>query len=139
MPRRIDIELTSSRDDGSWTWRAAGAKEPRGTVDGKLMPAAAKVGDVLKVDAEFFVDGIEITGVAPPKGPRSEPERLELLLPAEEAPLVTSSVTSGPSRDRVLVATVRAATVRRAATATPAGMATAAAIVGPQGASHGAR
>ena len=97
MPRRIDIELTSSRDDGSWTWRAAGAKEPRGTVDGKLMPAGAKVGDVLKVDAEFFVDGIEITGVVPAKGPRAEPERLELLLPAEEAPLVTSSVTSRPS------------------------------------------
>ena len=60
-------------------------------------PARAKVGDVLKVDAEFFVDGIEITGVVPAKGPRQEPERLELLLPAEEAPLVTSSVTARPS------------------------------------------
>ena len=84
MPRRIDIELTSSRDDGSWTWRAAGAKEPRGTrCRRRCCPASAKVGDVLRVDAEFFVDGIEITGVLPPKGPRQEPERLELLVPAE--------------------------------------------------------
>jgi hypothetical protein len=104
MPRRIDIELTSSREDGSWTWRAAGAKEPRGTVPGGLLPSTTKVGDVVKVDAEFFVDGIEITGVVPDKGPRSEPERLELLLPPQEAPLVTTSLTSrtderGPRRD----------------------------------------
>src|SRR5688572_8321239 len=99
MPRRIDIELTSSREDGSWTWRAAGAKEPRGTVASKLMPPAAKVGDVLKVEADFFVDGIEVTGVVPPKGPRVEPERLELLV-TEEAPLVTTNVTSRSTDER---------------------------------------
>jgi hypothetical protein len=100
MPRRIDIELTSSRDDGSWTWRAAGAKEPRGTVPAGVVPDTVKVGDVLKVDAEFFVDGIEITGVVPTKGPRAEPDRLELLLPAQEEPLVTSNVTTRPRDDR---------------------------------------
>ena len=100
MPRRIDIELTSSREDGSWTWRAAGAREPRGTVPGSVVPGEAKVGDVLKVDAEFFVDGIEITGVVPTKGPRSEPERIELLVPADEAPLVTSTLTGRPRDDR---------------------------------------
>ena len=31
MPR-IEIELTSSSDDGTWTWRAAGARLPRGAV-----------------------------------------------------------------------------------------------------------
>jgi hypothetical protein len=100
MPRRIDIELTSSREDGSWTWRAAGAKEPRGTVQGGVLPDSAKVGDVVRVEADFFVDGIEITGLAPSKGPRAEPERIELLLPAAEAPLVTSSVTSRAAEDR---------------------------------------
>ena len=30
MSRRIEVELTSSRDDGTWTWRAAGAKQPAG-------------------------------------------------------------------------------------------------------------
>ena len=37
MSRRIDIELTSSRDDGTWTWRAAGAKQPKGTLDADLL------------------------------------------------------------------------------------------------------
>ena len=34
MSRRIEIELTSTRPDGSWTWRAAGAREPKGVLDG---------------------------------------------------------------------------------------------------------
>lgn len=105
MPRRIEIELTSSRDDGTWTWRAAGAKEPRGTIAGSLLTAGAKVGDVLRVDAEFFVDGIDITGVLPSKGARQEPERLELLVAAKDEPLVTTTLASrgrddrGPRRD----------------------------------------
>jgi hypothetical protein len=112
MPRRIDIELTSSRGDGTWTWRAAGAKAPKGSVAGSVLPESAKVGDVLRADAEFFVDGIEITGILPPKGARQEPERLELMAkPVAEDALVTSSVTArgrddrrpkrdGPRRDR---------------------------------------
>src|SRR3546814_1935857 len=72
MPRRIEIELTSARDDGSWTWRAAGAKAPKGTVDGGILPGEAKVGDVLRVEADFFVDGIQITSV------RSEEHTSEL-------------------------------------------------------------
>lgn len=105
MPRRIEIELTSSREDGTWTWRAAGAKEPRGTIAGSLLTAGAKVGDVLRVDAEFFVDGIDITGVLPSKGARQEPERLELLVAAKDDPLVTTTLASrgrddrGPRRD----------------------------------------
>ncbi|MFZ6002573.1 MAG: hypothetical protein ACOYXM_01440 [Actinomycetota bacterium] len=101
MPRRIDIELTSSRDDGTWTWRAAGAKEPRGTVATTVVPGGAKVGDVLRVDAEFFVDGIEITGVVPVKGARKEPERLELLAPAgKDEPLVTTTLAERGRDDR---------------------------------------
>ena len=106
MPRRIDIELTSSRDDDSWTWRAAGAKAPRGVVPSSLLPAGAAVGDVLRVDAEFFVDGIEITGVVPAKGARKEPELLTLIAPAgKDEPLVTTTLASrsrddrGPRRD----------------------------------------
>jgi hypothetical protein len=106
MPRRIDIELTSSRDDGTWTWRAAGAKAPKGSVAATVLPPDAKVGDVLKVDAEFFVDGIEITAVVPPKGARKEPERLELIAPVgKDEPLVTTTLASrsrddrGPRRD----------------------------------------
>jgi len=63
MSRRIDIELTSTRPDGTWTWRAAGAREPKGVLDGTVLPSGAKAGDVLKVDAEFDIDGITILGV----------------------------------------------------------------------------
>lgn len=97
MPRRIDIELTSARDDSTWTWRAAGAREPKGTVPSAVLPPEAKVGDVLKVDAEFFVDGIEITAVIPTGRDRKEPTRLELLGGATDEPLVTT--TLAPRRD----------------------------------------
>ncbi|MET0728288.1 MAG: hypothetical protein ABWZ76_08335 [Acidimicrobiales bacterium] len=101
MPRRIDIELTSSRDDATWTWRAAGAKQPKGVVKAAVLPEGAKVGDVLKVDAEFFVDGIEITNVVPTKGARKEPDRIELLAPAvKDEPLVTTTLASRSGDDR---------------------------------------
>ncbi len=61
MPRRIDVELTSTRPDGTWTWRAAGARQPKGDLDGALLYPDAKVGDVVRADAEFDVDGITIT------------------------------------------------------------------------------
>ncbi len=106
MPRRIDIELTSSRDDDTWTWRAAGAKAPKGTVPSAILPGGSKVGDVLRVDAEFFVDGISITGVVPTKGARKEPELLTLIAPVgKDEPLVTTTLASrsrderGPRRD----------------------------------------
>ena len=47
MARRLDIELTSDRGDGQWTWRAAGAKQPKGTLDGSLVPSGVGVGDVV--------------------------------------------------------------------------------------------
>ncbi len=81
MPNRIDIELTSARDDGSWTWRAAGAREPRGVLDGSLLPGGVSVGDQLKVEAEYGVEGISILSIVPPKDKPGR-ELLELL-PAE--------------------------------------------------------
>jgi hypothetical protein len=63
MSRRIDIELTSSRPDGLWTWRAAGAREPKGILEASVLPQGAKPGDVLKVEAEFDIDGITILSV----------------------------------------------------------------------------
>ncbi len=70
MSRRIEVELTSARPDGTWTWRAAGAREPRGVVEGSILPPSAKVGDVLRVDADMDVDGISILAVLPAKGAR---------------------------------------------------------------------
>jgi hypothetical protein len=67
MTRRIDIELTSSRDDGTWTWRAPGARQPRGSLEGTLLPSGAKVGDILRAEAEFDLDGILVTSVLAPR------------------------------------------------------------------------
>lgn len=78
MPR-LEVELTSSRDDGTWTWRKAGARQPKGEVPAALLPAGTKVGDVLRVETEQLLDGIEITSVLPAKGERVERfERIEL-------------------------------------------------------------
>ncbi len=83
MPRRIDIELTSALADDSWTWRAAGAKKPNGVVDGSILPEGSKVGDILKVEMEQMLDGVEILSVV--KG-REKAERSNLLeiLPTNE-------------------------------------------------------
>ena len=105
MSRRLEIELTSSRPDGSWTWRAAGARQPKGELDGALLPAGAEVGQVLRADAEFLVDGIEIVGVLAPKAPRKEAERLEVVGTKRDEPLVTTQLAPkgrgrGDRRDR---------------------------------------
>ena len=83
MSRRIDIELTSSRPDGTWTWRAAGAREPKGVVPSSLLPTDATVGQVLKAEAEVDLDGLTITSVTDPKG-RSPRSGLLELIPSEK-------------------------------------------------------
>jgi hypothetical protein len=100
MSRRIEVELTSSRDDGTWTWRAAGAKLPKGELDGSLLFTGAQVGDVVRADADFMMDGIVIVGVLAPKGARKEPERIEIVgTPRrDDEPLVTSTLAPKGSR-----------------------------------------
>ncbi|MDH5238133.1 MAG: hypothetical protein OEW85_11015 [Acidimicrobiia bacterium] len=99
MSRRLEVELTSVRDDGRWTWRAAGAKQPKGEVDAVLLFDGAKVGDVVKVEAEFFIDGISVTQVFPPKQKvRNEPERLELLGSEREPGGVTTQLVGKKGR-----------------------------------------
>lgn len=105
MSRRIEVELTSTRDDGTWTWRAAGAKLPKGELDGSLLFSGAKVGDVVRADAEFLMDGIEILSVLAPKGARKEPERIEVTgsKRRDDEPLVTTRLAPkgrGDRRDR---------------------------------------
>lgn len=93
MSRRIEVELTSSREDGTWTWRAAGAKQPKGDLEGSLLYDGAKVGDVIRADADFMMDGIVITAVLAPKGTRKEPERIEIIgAPRRDDELVTTQM-----------------------------------------------
>jgi hypothetical protein len=78
MSRRIDIELTSVLGDGTWTWRAAGARQPRGTLDGAILPGGAKVGDELKVEVEQELDGIVVLSVVAGRE-KHDPDLLTLL------------------------------------------------------------
>ncbi|MDP9071185.1 MAG: hypothetical protein M3N68_07845, partial [Actinomycetota bacterium] len=101
MARRIDVELTSAREDGTWTWRVAGAKQPRGVMNGTLLSEGARVGDVVRVEADFEIDGIFVTSVLPTREKkRSEPERVEVIGPPREHRGVTSSLTSKPEAPR---------------------------------------
>jgi hypothetical protein len=74
----MEIELTSARPDGSWTWRAAGAREPKGVLTAALLPAGAKPGDVLRAEVEQEIDGINVLSVLPPKSSSPLPALLEI-------------------------------------------------------------
>src|SRR5918994_5428653 len=96
MPTRIEIELTSAGADGSWTWRAAGAREPRGTLDGSILPEGAAVGDQLKVESEKDIDGIHILSIVQPKQKNDRDGLLELLPSGDFEPVIQQRAT----RDR---------------------------------------
>src|ERR687893_130315 len=100
MSRRIEVELTSDRGDGTWTWRAAGAKQPKGVLGADLLYPGVKVGDVVRAEADFDIDGITVLSVQAPRSARSEPERLELLGPARPFEPVISNVTGRDRDDR---------------------------------------
>ncbi len=98
MSRRIEIELTSSRPNGTWTWRAAGAREPKGVLEGSVLSGGAKVGDVLKVEADFDIDGISILSIVAGKERVEKSNRLELL--ASEKPFKPVIETKAPRSER---------------------------------------
>jgi hypothetical protein len=100
MPRRIDIELTS-RAEGSWTWRAAGARQPRGVVDAALVPEGAEVGSQYRAEVESGVDGIDVLSLLPPKAKTSEIKtqgRIEVLGVPRRAPDVSVQLAGGGRR-----------------------------------------
>ena len=96
----MDIELTSCQEDGSWTWRAVGAREPRGAVEATLLPDGASTGDHLRVETEQDVDGIWVTAVLPTRATRDEPERLEILGSGQSQPEVTTTLAPRKGRRR---------------------------------------
>ena len=66
MSRRIEIQLTSRSSNEMWTWRAAGAREPRGVVPASLVPDGVTEGAVLKAEVEITIDGIEVLTLSAP-------------------------------------------------------------------------
>ncbi len=88
MSRRIEIEITSLNGEQA-TWRAAGAKLPKGVLSASLVPGGPVVGTVYRADIEQFMEGIEILAVLPaktasPLDPRHE--RVELIPNAKAGP-----------------------------------------------------
>lgn len=100
MSRRIDIELTSTRADGSWTWRAAGAREPKGVLDAMILPDGTKTGDVLKVDAEFDLDGITILSVVHGRQKVERKETIAIVGADRPFEPVTQQLARKPKNDR---------------------------------------
>ncbi|MFM1761080.1 MAG: hypothetical protein RL478_690 [Actinomycetota bacterium] len=100
MSRRIDIELTSNRQDGTWTWRAAGAKSPKGVVNSSLLSSNAKTGDVVKVEADFDIDGISVLSVVQMREKGQRGNMLEMLASEKSFTPVTQKLAEKPKSDR---------------------------------------
>jgi hypothetical protein len=94
------IDLPSARPDGAWTWRAAGAREPRGVVDGALVPDGAKTGQVFKAEAEVELDGLTIVSVAGTKGSTPRSGLLELIPSDKPFEAVTQQLARRERSDR---------------------------------------
>jgi hypothetical protein len=100
MPRRIEIELTSRTGEGAFTWRAAGAKQPKGMVSTDLLPEGVAVGDVVRAEVESGLEGLEVVAVLPPqeKADEQPSNRIELLGAPRRGPDVLVSYASGRPR-----------------------------------------
>ena len=104
MSRRIEIEITSLNGDLA-TWRAAGAKLPKGVLQASLVPGGPVIGNVYRADVEQYMEGIEVLSVMAPKtasplDPRNE--RLELIPETKTGPDVVVTYAPkgrGPRRD----------------------------------------
>src|ERR1700691_1821299 len=106
MSRRIEIEITSLSGDLA-TWRAAGAKLPKGVLAASLIPGGPVIGNVYRADIEQYMEGIEVLSVTAPKSaspldPRNE--RIELISEVKKGPDVIVTYApkgrGGPRDDR---------------------------------------
>lgn len=102
MSRRIEIELTSRTSDGGFTWRAAGAKQPKGTLTAEVLPAGVAVGDVVRAEVESGLDGLEVVAVMarPETVDEAPPNRIEVLGAPRRGPEVIVTYASGGRRRR---------------------------------------
>ena len=99
MSRRIEIELTSKREDGSWTWRAAGAQQPKGVVEASVVPAGAQVKDVVRAEVEADLDGTRVLSIAPIKQKTARTGLLEILPSDKPFEPVTQQLRKKGGRD----------------------------------------
>jgi hypothetical protein len=102
MAHRIEVELTSQTGDTTWTWRAAGARQPRGTVQASLVPEGSGVGSVLRAEVETTLDGTTVTALLPlkAKGDVRSVDRIEVLGTPKSGPDVNVVLASKSKRRR---------------------------------------
>jgi hypothetical protein len=103
MPRHIDIELTSHASDGSWTWRAVGARHPRGALVGGAVPAGASIGDTFRAEVESGIEGIEVVELLPPKPSRATARtegRIEVIGAPRRSADISVTLAPGSRRRR---------------------------------------
>ena len=93
MSRRIEIEVTSIGAESA-TWRAAGAKLPKGTMPTSLLPSGSKVGEQFRADVEQTMEGVEILSLLPQKTASPMKETIALL--PKEAKSDEVTVTYAP-------------------------------------------
>lgn len=105
MSRRLEIEITSLNGNVA-TWRAAGAKLPKGVVDAALVPGGPVVGTVYRAEVDQSMEGMQVLSVLPaktasPLDPRNE--KLDILVsdkPVADVTVTYASKGKGPRRDR---------------------------------------
>ena len=78
MSRRIDIEITSLSGSTA-TWRAAGAKLPKGSLDASALGVDVTVGQVYRAEIEQTMDSSEVVSLAAPKTASPLDPRLSLI------------------------------------------------------------
>jgi hypothetical protein len=99
MPRRIDIELTSHGSDGTFTWRAAGAKQPKGSLAAAAVPDGASVGDVLRAEIEIGLEGVEVVGLSVKEAKAADTtNRIEVIGVPQRGPDVSVALARGGRR-----------------------------------------
>jgi len=101
MPRRIEIELTSHAN-GVWTWRAAGAKQPKGSLPEHMVPEQASVGNVFRAEVDSGLDGLEILSLLEKsaKAEKRPANRIEVLGSPSTGPEVSVTFAPGSRRHR---------------------------------------
>ncbi len=93
--------MTSKIADGSWTWRAAGARQPKGVLDGALVPEGETIGAILRADVETGLEGIEVISLSsakPARSPEQREGRIEVTGTPRRAPDVSVILAPGSAK-----------------------------------------
>ena len=103
MSRKISIELTSDKGDGTWTWRAAGAREPKGLVAASMLPAGAAVSAVFAAEIETYLGDVTILSVAEitdVRDNRPQAETIEVVGTKTHKPGVSTTYAKGKKKGK---------------------------------------